>query len=344
MKYETQESSWLGLLTHITSEVVADVAAVILYAAIASTVILSLPPGSTVRALVALPLVFFFPGYAIVAALYPGRSVRAEELGASRLNLFNQSLRGMRLGWQTRLALAVGISVAILPVLAVALSLVGIQPSPLIRTLVLDAVLFVGMLVALWRRYKLAERDRFRVPYRAWLDRLSSVVHNQPMSSQLFIVALLLLSIVSVVGLGSALVTDQSAESYTNFMVLTESDGEFVAGDYPTELTAGETESFVVKVANHERQQYSYTVVPVVQRVEPGGETVTVREQTQLESFRAQVQPGETQYVSHEVSPSMQGESIRLVYLLYRGDAPANPTIESSYRHVHLWLNVSGQN
>jgi len=29
------------------------------------------------------------------------------------------------------------------------------------------------------------------------------------------------------------------------------------------------------------------------------------------------------------------------VYLLYRGDAPDDASIDSAYRELHLWINVS---
>jgi uncharacterized membrane protein len=35
------------------------------------------------------------------------------------------------------------------------------------------------------------------------------------------------------------------------------------------------------------------------------------------------------------------GERLRLIYLLYRGDAPAAPSTATAYREVHLWVNVT---
>jgi uncharacterized membrane protein len=37
----------------------------------------------------------------------------------------------------------------------------------------------------------------------------------------------------------------------------------------------------------------------------------------------------------------MTGERLRLVYLLYKGSAPPTPTVDNSYREVHLWINVT---
>jgi uncharacterized membrane protein len=32
---------------------------------------------------------------------------------------------------------------------------------------------------------------------------------------------------------------------------------------------------------------------------------------------------------------------LRLAYLLYKGEAPPEPTVENAYREVHLWVNVT---
>jgi len=36
----------------------------------------------------------------------------------------------------------------------------------------------------------------------------------------------------------------------------------------------------------------------------------------------------------------MTGENLRVQYLLYRGDPPAEPTQENAYRSLHLWVDV----
>ena len=37
----------------------------------------------------------------------------------------------------------------------------------------------------------------------------------------------------------------------------------------------------------------------------------------------------------------MAGENLRLTFLLYRGQAPQDTTVENAYRELHLWVNVS---
>jgi len=41
------------------------------------------------------------------------------------------------------------------------------------------------------------------------------------------------------------------------------------------------------------------------------------------------------------VTPTMTGRWLRLTYLLCTDEVPAEPSIESAYREVHLWVNVS---
>lgn len=37
----------------------------------------------------------------------------------------------------------------------------------------------------------------------------------------------------------------------------------------------------------------------------------------------------------------MEGERLRLAFLLYQNEPPAQPTVDNVYRELHLWVNVS---
>jgi uncharacterized membrane protein len=50
---------------------------------------------------------------------------------------------------------------------------------------------------------------------------------------------------------------------------------------------------------------------------------------------------GETWTEEYGITPTMEGERLRLVFLLYEGEPPANPTLENAYRSSRLWVNVS---
>ena len=71
--------------------------------------------------------------------------------------------------------------------------------------------------------------------------------------------------------------------------------------------------------------------------------TVRVDEEHELFRVRQRVADNETWHYRYTVTPTLTGERLRLVYLLYRGDAPATPSAESAYREVHLWVNVTAR-
>ena len=133
-----------------------------------------------------------------------------------------------------------------------------------------------------------------------------------------------------------------AGESFSEFYLLTENQsGSLTAEDYPTNFTEGEGESLVVGVTNHEHQPENYTVVSQIQRVRVANNSTTVLERNELQRFDLQLANNETWTRQHTVAPTMTGERLRLVYLLYRGSAPANPTTENAYRETHLWVNVT---
>jgi uncharacterized membrane protein len=41
------------------------------------------------------------------------------------------------------------------------------------------------------------------------------------------------------------------------------------------------------------------------------------------------------------VTPTLRGSDMRLRFLLYRGDPPDEPSIETASHETHLWLNVT---
>jgi len=64
-------------------------------------------------------------------------------------------------------------------------------------------------------------------------------------------------------------------------------------------------------------------------------------QRARLDSFRNEVAAEETWRQEHTVAPPLRGERLRLTYLLYYGAAPELPTVQNSYRELHVWLDVS---
>lgn len=62
-----------------------------------------------------------------------------------------------------------------------------------------------------------------------------------------------------------------------------------------------------------------------------------------MRTFETTLADNETWTQQHSVAPTMTGERLRLTYLLYKGEAPPEPTVGGAYREVHLWVNVMAQ-
>lgn len=290
-------------------------------------------------------LLFFLPGYALLGALFPSEPSPDESADGSVANWQGNRidpLHSRTLTLTERLALSVGVSLLLLPVVAIGLSVSGVGYEGYNVSSALTLIVFVGMFVGTVRRWRLPEHERFRLRPRVRLanayDALAPSGYLSLVTSALVAVALL----AAVSSVGFALVVPNNAESYTGVSVLTENEsGELVAGGYPSEIEAGQPTDLVLEVENHERQTTDYSVVVQLQRVDQGDGSTAVSERQRLAAFNQTVDAGDAWRRHHRIAPAMTGEDMRLTYLVYRGDAPDQPRTENAYRHVHLWISVT---
>lgn len=180
------------LLPRQVRELPADLAAVLgLVAATLGVVFLPVVNDSPIRVVVGLAFVLFVPGYAFVAMLFPeagdpptGEGPPAEggaetgdatEAGADPTPDVDRGIDGVE-----RVALSFGLSIAIVPLLGLALNFTpfGIRLVPIVVTL--GGFTVVATVVAAWCRRELPEEDRFRVPYRTWLAAARREVFDPP--------------------------------------------------------------------------------------------------------------------------------------------------------------------
>ncbi|WP_415381173.1 DUF1616 domain-containing protein [Halosimplex sp. TS25] len=324
-----------------TFPVFADLVLVAAYVALVDVLVYVLPAGSVLRKVVAVPLLCFVPGYVVIAALYPRRSDTG--LTDSRSDRDGRWILGRSAGWRVRGLLSVPVSLCVLSVLGVALSLLGLRlSSEWIPLAALETVIVAALTVGLVRRIWVTPSERFRIPYRRSATRFADALTSPSWPATAVNLILVAFVVLSAGGLAYGLTSYSSAERYTTMTLVTENEsGEYVAGGFPSNLTSGEEASLVVNVENHEGASAEYTVVPVVQRVETGDGSTNVVEQRQLDAFTLALADGDDVYERHTVDAELTGSDVRVVYLLYRGDAPERPTVDSAYRYVHVWLNVS---
>lgn len=331
----TDDTDWRLFLPPALRTVPADIVGVVAWTAL--TVVAVFAPvlsGTPLRVVLGLPFVLFIPGYALISALFP-------EAGEPPTEDDAESDRGGIDGIE-RVALSFGLSIAVVPLLGLALNFTpfGIRLAPVIVTI--TAFTVGAAAVAVHRRRALPEAERFRVPYREWVAGTREELFEPDTTTDAALNVVLALSVVlAVASVGYAVAVPQQGEAFTELYLLTEDDdGDLVADDYPTEMVVGESESVVVGVGNHEHEPVTYTVLVELQRVAPGNNS-TVLEKEELDRFTERVAAGDTMNRTQTLDPTTTGEELRLAFLLYKSSPPAEPTVENAYRETHLWVNVT---
>lgn len=323
-------------------ESVLDLVIVAAYLVVTDAVFVLVSGETALKGLLGVPLLLFLPGYAIVSGLFPRQ--RAPGTDRSQGSVTSDATDRFALRWNDRLLLSVATSIAVVPPLAV---LLGVSGYGLTREWLLvgsiEAIILAGLAVGAVRRRRQPPGDRFRLQYRRLPDRTGSLVPSSRTSVDRGLsVALAVLIVLSVATFGYAMVEPPSGEQFSTLTVVTENEsGEYVADGYPSDLARGERAELVVGVENHEGEPMEYGVVAVLQRVDRSGESLTVRQRQRLDSFQVELGANETTHETTTVVPELSGSNLRLVFLMYRGDPPENPSVDTSYRHVFLWVNVS---
>lgn len=327
------ESGWLRTVLHGFP---TDLLAVIVGTALLAGVLLGSDVGySLPRALAGLVFVLILPGYALVSALFPSRPNGS----------FSRPIQASAYspGTAERLGLSFGVSLALLPILAV---LHGLFAVPFETTTVATTVtvLVVSLaVVAILRRTALPPAERYNPPSvfewgartRDWLG--AGTVTDTALSAVLAVAVVLAVS-----ALAFGLTAPTQGESYTSVSLLTENgDGEYVASGYPTNLSTGDSADLTLQVENHYQEAGDYTAVAELQRVDRDDSgSVSVAERERLQTLSATVPANETWTASHQIEPTTTGDDLRLAYYVYRGDVPETPTAENAEGHVHLWVTV----
>lgn len=349
-----REALWLLVPPQLRA-LPADLVAVLVGVIVTNAVVfLPVVSDSPLRVVVGLVFVLFLPGYAFIAALFPEagtsptamaeETTTAEEADTIGDDSAAAGMQDRGIDGIERVALSFGLSIAIVPLLGLALNFTpfGIRLVPIILTL---SLFTVGMVVvAVVRRQQLPADERFRVPYREWLatarDEVKHPDSRVDAALNVLLALAILLALSSVV---YAVAVPPQGERFTEFYILTESDdGELVADGYPETFTPGEPESLHVGIENNEYESIEYTVVVQLQRVEGTGNESAVTERAAVDRWQTTVAHNETWLEERElvVSEELHGEELRLTFLLYDEGVPASPTRENAYRDLHLWVDV----
>jgi len=329
-----------GAIGALLEKLPADIALVIVVSLLTAALLLAPAAGHRLVRLALGILVFtFFPGYAIVAALFPekggslspaNRDPEGEGEGEPGPTFRYRSIDPLE-----RLAFSVGVSIVVVPLVGFLLHAVLSVLSPFSVILSLTALTVVTAVIAGWRRAALPVKKRFSVPYKHWIH----VVSRPDSRAEAVLNMVVLLSIVLLIS-SFVYATTVPKETFTEFYLLSEDgSGQVAADSYPQNLTRGQSASLYVGIGNEEGTDMAYTVVVQLQRVAPADERVLNSEE--LSRFEVDVPRGEARQVRHTVTPPTTGENLRLMYLLYIGEAPTDPDPEDAYRRIHIWIDIS---
>jgi uncharacterized membrane protein len=335
MDTEQPEARWTVSIRSL-AQLPIDVVIVTVFVVLVEAVVNGFGGRFTVlQMLLAFPLVFFLPGYALLSALYP--RIRIPDEADTRW-LFRDS-RGLL--WNERVALSFGTSLALIVPLGILLEVFGLGYGTGVVVNSLTVIILVGMAIGGVERLSLDPDERYHVPFGRWRVAFERATSGSPVDTLLNL-ALMGLALAAISALVFAFVAPPAAESYSGFTVLTENaQGELVASGYPQELVTGESFDVVISIDNHEQATTSYTVVGEVQRVRVTDSELTVVERQRFDAFQTTLQPGQSVREPSTVSSQMVGDDLRVVYYLYTGTPPAEPSEETAYETLYFWVSVS---
>jgi len=191
-------------------------------------------PHSLLRKALGLAFVLFFPGYVFITALFPNR----KELD----NL-------------ERVALSFGLSIAIVPLIGLALNYTpwGIRLIPILISLTIFNIIFST--VAIYRRINAFE------PWIPWIsiEKLKKELEwEQSSKLDKVLTVILIIAILTSIGTLAYVITHpKPGEAFTEFYILGPGGK---AADYPTNLTIGEKGTVILGIVNHEHRNVTYYV------------------------------------------------------------------------------------
>lgn len=281
------------------------------------------------RLALGLPFVVFLPGYAIIAALFPRENDRviASMFASERSNSIDLA---------ERIGLSVALSVATVGLTGLGLSSVGAGVGLQTVMLTVSGISLVALGVASIRRLRLSASERFTPSLHAFW------VSNAALSGRMNLVlnaAVILAVVLAGVGIVFGTAGPDSQREYTELSVLSASaDGEPTADSYPTNLTRAEPTSLTVVIDNAEDSSTTYTAVVELQRLASDGQTPVARDK--ITQFQTTLGRDQRIRRAVQVEPSLAGENLRLVVLLYRGDEAA-ASLDDAYREVHFNVTVA---
>jgi uncharacterized membrane protein len=254
-------------------------------------------PDSPLRIVIGIPFVLFFPGYALIGALFPKKT---------------------DLGGIERLTLSIGLSLALAPLIGLALNYTpwGIRLYPIITSLFATTLLL--SIVSNYRRAKLPSDLKFHTLNNLKMPDLKAI----PRTDKVLVTAVL----IAIIAVASITVYVASApkigEPFTEFYLLGP-DGKLA--DYPVNLTLSKNRIVILGITNHE-------YAPVVYRIDILFDNQTIETITNI-----QLEHQESWSQNYTFVPHAASDRAKLVFQLFKADS------QQPYRNLHLWITIESE-
>lgn len=287
-----------------------------------ATLLFALTPLSAlpVRIPLGLVMVLFVPGYTLIAALFPKKA----------------DLEGIE-----RTALAFGLSIAVVPLIGLALNYTpwGIRLTPVVVSLAIFTIVMAT--AAHWRRISLPEEERFSLHFRETVNSWKTEILADEKSrlDKALTVILIITILLSIAALVYVIVTPKQGEKFTEFYILGPGGKAY---DYPTSVLAGNKSTVIVGVVNHEYALVNYSMSISLNNTPVNNTTLISNFKDDFRliypimSMNLTLAHNETWEKPVTYVLNHTGDLQKLEFLLYK-----EGNFTGSYRDLHLWVNVS---
>jgi uncharacterized membrane protein len=241
-------------------------------------IIIILIPDSPLRTLLGIPFVLFFPGYALINALFPAK---------------------LDLGGIERFSLSLGLSLAVAPLIGLGLNYSpwGIRLAPIVISLYIFTILM--SIITFYRRSKLPADQKLTLKLPIKLPKWGTM-HK---FDKLFLAGI----ITAIVLVGSftsyIAVAPKTGEQFTEFYVLG-ANGKLA--DYPLNLALGQNGTIILGITNHEYENVTYKIV-----IKLENQTLTTIDNIQLTHEANWSQ-------NYTFTPDKTGSQMKLGFQLYK--------------------------
>jgi uncharacterized membrane protein len=245
-------------------------------------IVVTFLPNNVLRIILGLPVVLFFPGYTILAALFP----RRENLGDIE-----------------RFALSFGVSLAVVPLIGLVLNYTpwGIRLYPILIALF---IFIFSMSIIGWHRNRRLPLEESVSLHLNWkLPPLSHLWSGQSKREKIVNLVLAAMIIGAIGSLVYAIRQPRNGEKFTEFYVLNDKGK---ASNYPSTIFLGQSCQVILGVINHENGATTY-------KIEITLDGKNIRE---IGPFNLDAEEKREQKVT--ITPAQTGDKQELEFLLYK--------------------------